>query len=131
LSKRLFQKINDRLARIRENVQIASRHYRTVLISASSWALLWFHRGSGSYLAQWKLFLTRYHLGMLSIGYGHCGSLFCFRVPEVDSAPDHNRRDQEVDGKSDQGIRPDAEAGGGRERKRDTPLEQDDMRQVR
>jgi hypothetical protein len=57
LSKWRFQKINDRLARVWENVQTASRHYGTVLISASSWALLWFHRGSGSYPEQWKPFL--------------------------------------------------------------------------
>jgi hypothetical protein len=66
---------------------------------------------------------------MLSIGCGHCGSLFCFRVEEVDGTSDHNRRDQETDGESDLGIRPEADGGGGREKK-DTPLEQDDMRQV-
>jgi hypothetical protein len=114
LSKQRFQKISDRRARIRENVQTASRHYGAVLISAASWALFWFHRGSGSYPVQRKLFLTRHRLGMLSIGCGHFGSLFCFRFQEVDDA-------------SDLDIRPEAEGGGGRERKG----EQDDMRQVR
>jgi hypothetical protein len=55
---------------------------------------------------------------MLSIGSGHCWSLFFFRV-------------QEFDGASDLGIRPEAEGGGGRERKGNAPLEQDDLRQVR
>jgi predicted nucleic acid-binding Zn-ribbon protein len=68
---------------------------------------------------------------MLSIGCGHCGSLFFFRVQEVDGASDHNRRDQEMDGESDLGIWPEAEGGGRRERKGDTLLEQDDMGQVR
>jgi hypothetical protein len=130
LSKRRFQKINDCLARIRENIQTASRHYGTVLISSSSWALLWFHRRSRSYPAQWKLFLTRHHLGMLSIGCDHCGSLFCFRIQEVDGASDQNRRDQAIEGESNLGIRSEAEGGGGRERKGDTPLGQDDMQQV-
>jgi hypothetical protein len=68
---------------------------------------------------------------MLPIGCGHCGSLFCFRVQEIDGASDHNRRDEEMDGESDLGIRPEVEGGGGRERKGDMPLEQDDMRQAR
>jgi hypothetical protein len=75
---------------------------------------------------QWKLFLTRHYFGILSIGCGHCGNLFCFPVQEIDGASDHNMRDQEMDGESDLGIWP----GGVRERKRDTPLEQDDIRQV-
>jgi hypothetical protein len=68
---------------------------------------------------------------MLSIGCGHCETLFCFRVQDVDGASDHNRRDQEMDGALDLGIRPEAEGGGGRERNGDMPLEQDDMQQVR
>jgi hypothetical protein len=79
LSKRRFQKINDCLARIRENVQTASQYYGTVLISASSQALFWFYRRNGSYLVQWKLFLTRHHLGMLSIGSGYWGIVLLSR----------------------------------------------------